>query len=123
MKKQRPKYPASLFWSGVALNIVRSFLWLVVSTILLILGNKTPWCGIAGLALLVLVVAIAIVKQLSYRQENLPLASWSSHFFFSPIRMFFASINTTCCFCLHCLQVTLLGSTGSGIFFRRDGVR
>lgn len=32
-------------------------------------------------------------KQLSYSQENLPLASWSFHFFFSPIRMFFASIN------------------------------
>ena len=83
MKKQRPKYPASLFWSGVALNILRSFLWLVVSTILLILGNKTPWCGIAGLALLVLVVAVAIVKQLSYRHavlhsENPEFADWQA---------------------------------------------
>ena len=83
MKKQRPKYPASLFWSGVALNILRSFLWLVVSTVLLILGNKTPWCGIAGLALLFLVVAIAIVKQLSYRRavlhsEDPAFADWQA---------------------------------------------
>lgn len=60
-------------------------------------------------------------KQLSYIQENLPLAGWSSHFFFSPIRIFFASINTTCSFCLYCLQVTLLGYTGSGINFFQTG--
>ena len=71
MKDQRPQYPASLFWTGVALSILRSFLWLAVSTILLIIGRTTPWCAAAGLALLVLVVAVAIIKQLSYRHTVL----------------------------------------------------
>lgn len=71
MKDQRPQYPASLFWTGVALSILRSFLWLIVSTVLLLVGRTTPWCGAAGLAILVLVVAVAIVKQLSYRHTVL----------------------------------------------------
>ena len=71
MKDQRPQYPASLFWSGVALSILRSFLWLVVSTVLLIIGRTTPWCAVAGLALLVLVVAVAIIRQLIYRHTLL----------------------------------------------------
>jgi hypothetical protein len=71
MKDQRPQYPASLFWSGVALSILRSFLWLVISTILLLVGRTTPWCAAAGLALLVLVVAVAIIKQLAYRHTVL----------------------------------------------------
>ena len=71
MKDQRPQYPASLFWSGVALSILRSFLWLVISTILLLVGRTTPWCGVAGLALLVIVVGVAIVKQLIYRHTLL----------------------------------------------------
>ena len=71
MKDPKPQYPASLFWTGVAINILRSFLWLVVSTVLLIIGRTNPWCGMAGLALLVLVVAVAIVKQLSYRHTVL----------------------------------------------------
>ena len=71
MKDQRPQYPASLFWSGVALSILRSFLWLVISTILLLVGRTIPWCAVAGLALLVLVVAVAIIRQLIYRQTLL----------------------------------------------------
>jgi hypothetical protein len=71
MKDQRPQYPASLFWTGVALSILRSFLWLAVSTVLLIIGRTTPWCAAAGLALLVLVVAVAIIKQLIYRHTVL----------------------------------------------------
>lgn len=71
MKDQRPQYPASLFWSGVALSILRSFLWLIISTVLLLVGRTTPWCGAAGLAILALVVAVAIVKQLSYRHTVL----------------------------------------------------
>ena len=71
MKDPKPQYPASLFWSGVALSILRSFLWLVISTILLLVGRTTPWCAAAGLALLVLVVAVAIVKQLIYRHTLL----------------------------------------------------
>lgn len=71
MKDQRPQYPASLFWTGVALNILRSILWLVIATILLLLGAKTPWLGWAGLALLVLVVAVAIIRQLIYRHTLL----------------------------------------------------
>lgn len=71
MKDQRPQYPASLFWTGVALSILRSFLWLIVSTVLLLVGRTTPWCGAVGLAILVLVVAVAIVKQLSYRHTVL----------------------------------------------------
>lgn len=71
MKDQRPQYPASLFWTGVALSILRSFLWLVVSTVLLIIGWTTPWCAVAGLALLVLVVAVAIIRQLIYRHTLL----------------------------------------------------
>jgi hypothetical protein len=71
MKDQRPQYPASLFWTGVALSILRSFLWLVVSTVLLIIGRTTPWCAAAGLALLVLVVAVAIIRQLIYRHTLL----------------------------------------------------
>ena len=71
MKDPKPQYPASLFWTGVALSILRSFLWLVVSTVLLIIGRTTPWCAVAGLALLVLVVAVAIVKQLIYRHTVL----------------------------------------------------
>ena len=71
MKDQRPQYPASLFWTGVALSILRSFLWLVVSTVLLIIGRTTPWCAVAGLALLVLVVAVAIIRQLIYRHTLL----------------------------------------------------
>ena len=71
MKDPKPQYPASLFWTGVALSILRSFLWLVVSTVLLIIGRTTPWCAAAGLALLVLVVAVAIIRQLIYRQTLL----------------------------------------------------
>ena len=71
MKDPKPQYPASLFWSGVALSILRSFLWLVISTILLLVGRTIPWCAVAGLALLVLVVAVAIVKQLIYRHTLL----------------------------------------------------
>ena len=71
MKDQRPQYPASLFWTGVALSILRSFLWLIVSTVLLLVGRTTPWCGAAGLTILALVVAVAIVKQLSYRHAVL----------------------------------------------------
>ena len=71
MKDPKPQYPASLFWTGVALSILRSFLWLVISTILLLVGRTTPWCAVAGLALLVLVVAVAIVKQLAYRHTVL----------------------------------------------------
>lgn len=71
MKDQRPQYPASLFWTGVALSILRSFLWLIISTVLLLVGRTTPWCSAAGLAILALVVAVAIVKQLSYRHTVL----------------------------------------------------
>lgn len=71
MKDQRPQYPASLFWTGVALSILRSILWLVIATVLMFLGAKTPWLGWAGLALLVLVVAVALIKQLSYRHTVL----------------------------------------------------
>ena len=71
MKDQRPQYPASLFWTGVALSILRSLLWLVLATVLMLLGAKTPWLGWAGLALLILVVAVAIVKQFSYRHTVL----------------------------------------------------
>ena len=71
MKDPKPQYPASLFWTGVALNILRSFLWLVVSTVLLIIGRTTPWCAVAGLALLFLVVAVAIIRQLIYRHTLL----------------------------------------------------
>lgn len=71
MKDQRPQYPASLFWTGVALSILRSLLWLVLATVLMLLGAKTPWLGWAGLAILVLVVAVAIIKQLSYRHTVL----------------------------------------------------
>ena len=71
MKDQRPQYPASLFWTGVALSILRSFLWLIISTVLLLVGRTTPWCGAAGLALLILVVAVALIKQLSYRHTVL----------------------------------------------------
>lgn len=71
MKDQRPQYPASLFWTGVALSILRSILWLVIATVLMLLGAKTPWLGWAGLALLILVVAVAIVKQFSYRHTVL----------------------------------------------------
>ena len=71
MKDQRPQYPASLFWTGVALSILRSFLWLIISTVLLLVGRTTPWCGAAGLAILALVVAVALIKQLSYRHTVL----------------------------------------------------
>ena len=71
MKNSPQKYPPSLFWSGVAVSILRSFLWLVISTILLLVGRTIPWCAVAGLALLVLVVAVAIVKQLIYRHTLL----------------------------------------------------
>ena len=71
MKDPKPQYPASLFWTGVALSILRSFLWLVVSTVLLIIGRTTPWCAAAGLALLALVVAVAIIRQLIYRHTLL----------------------------------------------------
>jgi hypothetical protein len=71
MKDQRPQYPASLFWTGVALSILRSILWLVIATILMLLGTKTPWLGWAGLALLALVVAVAIIRQLIYRHTLL----------------------------------------------------
>ena len=71
MKEPKPQYPASLFWSGVALSILRSFLWLVISTILLLIGRTTPWCGMAGLAVFFAVIAVAIGKQLIYRHATL----------------------------------------------------
>ena len=52
-------------------SILRSFLWLVISTILLLVGRTTPWCGAAGLAILTIVVGMAIVKQLIYRRTAL----------------------------------------------------
>jgi hypothetical protein len=55
----------------VALHILRSFLWLVVSTVLLIIGIKTPWCAWAGLTLLVAVLVIAVGKQMVYRHTVL----------------------------------------------------
>ena len=74
MKDPKPQYPASLFWTGVALNILRSILWLVIATILMLLGAKTPWLGWAGLALLALVVVVAIIRQLIYRHTLLHAA-------------------------------------------------
>ena len=71
MKNSPKKYPPSLFWSGVALSILRSFLWLVISTILLLIGRTTPWCGMAGLAVFFAVIAVAIGKQLIYRHATL----------------------------------------------------
>ena len=71
MKNSPQKYPPSLFWSGVALSILRSFLWLVISTILLLIGRTTPWCGMAGLAVFFAVIAVAIGKQLIYRHATL----------------------------------------------------
>ena len=70
-KPPKPQYPASLFWSGVAVSILRSFLWLAVSTVLLLLGSTTPWCGWAGLALFFAVIAVAVGKQLVYRHTLL----------------------------------------------------
>ena len=70
-KTPKPQYPASLFWSGVAVSILRSFLWLAVSTVLLLLGSTTPWCGWAGLALFFAVIAVAVGKQLVYRHTLL----------------------------------------------------
>jgi hypothetical protein len=46
-------------------------LWLVVSTVLLIIGRTTPWCAAAGLALFFAVIAVAIIKQLAYRHTVL----------------------------------------------------
>ena len=71
MKNEKPQYPPSLFWSGVAVSILRSFLWLVISTILLLIGRTTPWCGMAGLAVFFAVIAVAIGKQLIYRHATL----------------------------------------------------
>ena len=71
MKNEKPQYPPSLFWSGVAVSILRSFLWLVISTILLLSGRTTPWCGMAGLAVFFAVIAVAIGKQLIYRHATL----------------------------------------------------
>ena len=71
MKNSPQKYPPSLFWSGVAVSILRSFLWLVISTILLLIGRTTPWCGMAGLAVFFAVIAVAIGKQLIYRHATL----------------------------------------------------
>ena len=71
MKNSPKKYPPSLFWSGVAVSILRSFLWLVISTILLLIGRTTPWCGMAGLAVFFAVIAVAIGKQLIYRHATL----------------------------------------------------
>ena len=71
MKGQKPKYPASLFWSGVAINILQSFFWLALSTVLLIIGIKTPSCAWAGLTLLAAVLVIAVGKQLIYRHTLL----------------------------------------------------
>ena len=71
MKDPKPQSPASLFWSGVAVSILRSFLWLVISTILLLIGRTTPWCGMAGLAVFFAVIAVAIGKQLIYRHATL----------------------------------------------------
>ena len=67
MKDQKPRYPASLFWSGVAVNILRSILWLVIATVLMLLGSQVLWLGWAGLALVILVIAVALIKQLIYR--------------------------------------------------------
>jgi hypothetical protein len=71
MKEPGSKYPLSLFLAGVALNLLHSILWLAVSTVLLVLGRSTPWCAAAGIALLVLVVAVAFVRQLVYRHTIL----------------------------------------------------
>jgi hypothetical protein len=71
MKEPKSKYPASLFWTGVALNILQSFLWLAIATVLMLLGGKTPWLGWAGLSLLAAVLIIAVGKQLVYRHTVL----------------------------------------------------
>ena len=71
MKNEKPQYPSSLFWTGVAVNLLRSVLWLVVSTVLLLLGSTTPWCGWACLSLLALVVAVGVAKELDDRYSLL----------------------------------------------------
>lgn len=83
MKEHRPHYPPSLFWMGVALNILRSILWLVIATVLMLLGRRTPGLGWAGIALLAIVPAVAIIRQLIYRRAILrsdtpELADWQA---------------------------------------------
>ena len=68
MSKQR-KYPASLFFTGLAMNIVVRFFFLfLLALVLIIIGFWVKWCAYAGLAVLLLDVVISLILQLTIRK-------------------------------------------------------
>lgn len=71
MKSQKRKYPASLFWMGVAVGILRSFFLLLLSAALLIAGMRYPLCAALGLTVLAGVIAVVVAKQLLLRHTTL----------------------------------------------------
>lgn len=72
MKKNgKPKYPAGLFWMGVLLNITKRLFLLLPAILLLILGIFFEKCLLFGLALLLLVIAIALIEQIQIRNATL----------------------------------------------------
>ena len=66
-----PKYPASLFWMGVLLNMTKKFFLLFPAILLLILGIFFEKCLLLGLALLILVIAISLIEQIQIRNATL----------------------------------------------------
>lgn len=71
MSNKDKRYPISLFVTGVLLNLIKNFLLLIPSAILLIIGIWVQWCLFAGLGLLLIDVILSFVEQLRIRNTTL----------------------------------------------------
>ena len=63
----KDNYPAKLFWIGVLLNIIRKFIFVVASIVLMIMGIWNAVYLYIGFAILGLVIIISLIQQLKYR--------------------------------------------------------
>ncbi len=71
MSKKR-KYPASLFFTGLIMNIMgRFFILFLTALILIIVGFWVRWCAIAGFVVLCLDIIISLLLQLAIRNTVL----------------------------------------------------
>lgn len=75
------KYPASLFWTGFIMNLIKRFILLLAGIILLIVGNWVNVCSPIGAALLILTVILAFMEQIQIRNtmlnsDNPEFAEW-----------------------------------------------
>ena len=62
------KYPASLFFTGLIMNIMGRFLILfLIAIVLIIVGFWVRWCAVAGFVVLCLDIILSLLLQLTIR--------------------------------------------------------